>query len=257
MSRQDAVDTILALAHKEMGKRSGNHDRPRGSNKTKYCEWYGLEAAHWSAIWVSWIYHHAGYPLPRIQAEPWLARSGAAYPPIMAKFAQDNGEWFSEPEEGDIVFFHFNRNNNIVFPHCGIVYDVCRGRKDSKNKVILTYEGDTGTIAQVNGGYVLQRRRYRSLAGGYYRPSVLDNPPVDITETIENSHYRDLSVVYPLMYGSDVKAWQRQLVGCGHKLQIDGHYGMATAIATVELQKKLGLLPNGIVDKETWIRGHE
>lgn len=252
----DAVIAVIKTAWKQLNipaRGLGNTKKKNDINK--YTEWYGFESAHWSAIWVSWVFHHAGYPLPRIQDVPFPARSGAACPQLMAEYAMENGQWFTEPKVGDIAFFHLRRNDNKVFPHCGIVYDLADSKYVShftKFKLIRTIEGDTNTSNDVNGGHVFRRRRYRSLVGGYYRPDVLKrSKPVEIN-TKDDVFYRELYLTYPHIFGSDVKSWQRQLDGHGYRLEIDGHFGHATKFATCDYQSEVGLPITGIVDKQTW-----
>jgi len=58
MSRQSISDIAQA--------ENGTKESPADSYKTKYSVWYGLKGQKWCAIFVSWVYHHAGYPLEEI-----------------------------------------------------------------------------------------------------------------------------------------------------------------------------------------------
>jgi len=52
MSRQSITDIAQA--------ENGTKESPADSYKTKYSVWYGLKGQKWCAIFVSWVYHHAG-----------------------------------------------------------------------------------------------------------------------------------------------------------------------------------------------------
>ena len=53
---------IVDLAFKEVGV----VEYPKNSNKTKYGEWFGYNGVAWCAIFVSWVYSQAGFPLKKI-----------------------------------------------------------------------------------------------------------------------------------------------------------------------------------------------
>ncbi|WP_433357870.1 peptidoglycan recognition protein family protein (plasmid) [Microtetraspora malaysiensis] len=56
----------------------------------------------------------------------------------------------------------------------------------------------------------------------------------------------------PMMKGSDVTAWQKQLVKLGHNVDVDGVYGPDSTAKTKAFQREAGLLVTGAVDKTTW-----
>ena len=58
MSRQ----TIIQMATEEIGTK----ETPSNSNKTKYGAWYGGEGEAGGSQFVSWVYHHAGHPLGKV-----------------------------------------------------------------------------------------------------------------------------------------------------------------------------------------------
>lgn len=56
----------------------------------------------------------------------------------------------------------------------------------------------------------------------------------------------------------DVKIWQQLMVNNGISVGncgIDGDFGSATKAATIDFQKKKGLVANGIVDEDDWTAG--
>ena len=54
------VRAVLEAARGELG----NTERPAGSNRTKYGEWYGLDGQPWCMMFVQWCFAQAGTPLP-------------------------------------------------------------------------------------------------------------------------------------------------------------------------------------------------
>ena len=63
MSRQD----LLNKAQSQVG----TSEYPANSNKTPYGLWYApsLNGQKWCAMFVSWVFHHAGHPLGNIQTK--------------------------------------------------------------------------------------------------------------------------------------------------------------------------------------------
>lgn len=52
--------------------------------------------------------------------------------------------------------------------------------------------------------------------------------------------------------GKQVSAWQFFLIGEGHLIQADGHFGKQTKLATIKFQKKHKLTADGIVGNRTY-----
>lgn len=142
---------ILAVARKELGVK----ESPPDSNRVKYNEWYYRRpvsgaAYPWCMVFVQWVFHQAGTPLPLKTAS-----CGA-----LASWAKRNGKFvISGYRPGDVVFFHFD-GRHIV--HTGIVERVCPGG-------LVTIEGNTGTGNNANGGEVMRRNRPIRFAAGAYR----------------------------------------------------------------------------------------
>src|SRR5664279_452048 len=98
---------IVKLAESQIGI----HEDPAGSNHQKFGVWAGLDRNPWCAMFVSWVFDHAGHTLPAINFSRgyWAVASGAAW-------AQSHGMWVgsgSRAVPGDIVIF--------TFSHTGIV----------------------------------------------------------------------------------------------------------------------------------------
>lgn len=74
-------------------------------------------------------------------------------------------------------------------------------------------------------------------------------PPVSTTGPVLGS--RILKFQKPNMSGPDVKAWQQVLVASGYKVDTDGYFGPGTDAATIDWQKKRGLVGDGDVGPST------
>lgn len=113
-------------------------------------------AVHNCAIFVSWVFAHAGYPLPRIGG----AR-GFSYCPDLLSFAQRNGIWRPRssqyvPKAGDPILFSFGGRRA---DHVGIVrYRMADGRD-------RTLEGNTNPAGSRTGGMVAEQNRRSSIMG--------------------------------------------------------------------------------------------
>jgi peptidoglycan hydrolase-like protein with peptidoglycan-binding domain len=63
---------------------------------------------------------------------------------------------------------------------------------------------------------------------------------------------RQLSLRRPPLKGQDVVQLQKALRRSGHRLSVDGRYGLQTNKAVARFQQKRGLRPDGIVGPRTW-----
>lgn len=133
---------IIEIAEAEIGYT----EIPANSNKTKYGKWFGYDGVAWCAIFVSWCYDKAGYPLGNIGYLKGYAgcQSGVDY------FKRKN-RIITNPVEGDIVFFDWNGDGR--FDHTGIFV------KWIDKTTFETIEGNTSLTNQSNGGEVMRRKR--------------------------------------------------------------------------------------------------
>ncbi len=135
---------LIRIAEAEIGTK----ESPANSNKQKYGEWYGWNGQPWCAIFVSWVYHMAGYALPAIQH-----KTGFAYCPYMVIYARKKKLVTLDPQPGDIVMFDWNADGKS--DHTGIFK---RWLNDSKTE-FECIEGNTSPRSDSNGGAVMLRRR--------------------------------------------------------------------------------------------------
>jgi len=160
-----AEDVIhLALTQK------GITENPPGSNIVKFGAWYGDNGQSWCAMFVSWVFDHAGMPFIHYAYCPY----GAADFQSGAYGTWHGGDAHAEP--GDIVFYQWSGPNhaatqaerNAAIEHTGIVIH-------DDGSYITTIEGNTtppgGTGDQGNGGGVYVRTRPKDdTVAGFGRP---------------------------------------------------------------------------------------
>lgn len=136
------MSKIVEIARLEVGQT----ELPPDSNKTKYGQWFGMDGLAWCGMFVSWVYFHAGFPLPNIGFKKGFAGCQTA-----VKYFKDNNKITVNPTAGDIVFFDFNSDGR--YDHTGIFM------KDFDGTWFETIEGNTSLKNQSNGGQVMIRQR--------------------------------------------------------------------------------------------------
>lgn len=223
------IDAVIALAISQIGVK----ESPPGSNRVKYCTWYGM-VGPWCAMFTSWLFHEAGCPLPVIQPG---APSGAAYCPFVEAYARKHSQWHNKPQRGDLALFHFGKNLAV---HIGIVESVGRGG------AFTCIEGNTSAASNDNGGAVMRRTRYVKQCRGFYRP--LLSP----AKTGKDAYYRLIKLTDPYMSGGDIAAWQKQANWFKYGLEVDGVYGEASEKACKQFQATRKLDVDGVIGPQTW-----
>lgn len=142
----------------------GTKEQPANSNKTKYGKWFGYDGVFWCAEFVSYVYHHAGFPLGKLQY-----KNGFAGCPWAVTHFKETKEVITKEQArpGDIVFFDWNGDGR--YDHTGIF----NGWKDKKAGIMYTIEGNTSLSNQSNGGEVMSRKRSCNNVV-FVHPKVLD-----------------------------------------------------------------------------------
>ena len=167
------VDEILQTALNEVGVT----EYPPNSNNVKYnTAYYGREvsgaAYPWCCVFVWWVF---------AQHDPCLVKKTASCQDL-GNWFNSQGRWHSDPQIGDVVFFHFNTNDRWT-NHVGIV-------KSINGSVIETIEGNTSINSDDNGGAVMIRQRSSNIVG-YGRPA-----------------YSEIVLPTTYQYGVDVSEYQ-------------------------------------------------
>ena len=147
---------IVEIAIKEKGYK----EFPANSNLTKYGEWFGFDGVAWCAMFVSWCYHNAGFPLGNIGFVKGFAGCQTGY-----FWFKKQGEITTTPKPGDIVLFDWNGDGR--FDHTGIFV------KGVDELYFESVEGNTSANNQSNGGEVqIRTRKYVGCV--FVHPKVLD-----------------------------------------------------------------------------------
>ena len=149
---------VLAMAASTIGYK----ESPAGTNASKFGAWYGANYQPWCASWVSWVFYHAGLPLPATTPK------GFAYCPYGVHWFKNKGQFFKQPKVGDVVFFDFTSGRDGIADHVGIV------EKVNSDGTVTTIEGNTSNTtagSQSNGGCVARRIRSMNVIQGFGRPN--------------------------------------------------------------------------------------
>jgi peptidoglycan hydrolase-like protein with peptidoglycan-binding domain len=223
MSRQ----TILQIASKE----NGNKESPANSNRTKYGAWYGLNGQKWCAIFVSWVYDHAGNPLGFIESANGYQSCQGGY-----NFWKAAGQLTANPNPGDIVLFDWDGDGHC--DHTGIF----EAWKDASKTVFFSWEGNTSVGNNSDGGMVMRRERNRSVVRAFASPHVLDNPSTELVG--DNLEKGDIN--------SQVALLQKMLHDLNYDIMVDGVFGDETVTIIKQFQQENHLETTGVVTPALW-----
>ncbi|MEP7106776.1 MAG: peptidoglycan-binding protein [Ferruginibacter sp.] len=223
MSRQSILDTAAA--------ENGAVESPPNSNKTKYGKWYGLDGVKWCAIFVSWVYDHAGHHLERVDTANGYQSCQSGY-----NFWKRNGCIVKDPQPGDIVLYDWGGDG--ICDHTGIFVKWV----DTDKTAFQAWEGNTEKGNESDGGRVMLRERKRSLVRAFVAPKVLNEAA---SQPGDDSLQRGDT-------GSDVTVLQKMLFDLDFKMKVDGIFGAGTEEAVKQFQQKHILPDTGIVTTEVF-----
>ena len=215
---------IISTAKSQIGQT----EKPAHSNKNKFGKWYGLDGYAWCAMYVSWVYHKAGFPLGHIDDKKGFRGCQSGY-----NHWRSTGELTKKPTKGDIVLFSWGGR---IANHVGIFIEWV----DKKKTKFKSIEGNTSLTNQRNGGQVMIRTRGMGNVKAFVKPKVLlgNSIPgvVDYYDVLQKGDK-----------GSDVAEIQKKLFDLGYKLSIDGDFGPETNKTVRAFQKKHKLKQTEIV----------
>lgn len=212
----------------------GTKEIPANSNNVVYNTlYYGRPVSGskypWCCAFIWWLLSTSGISVPK-----------TALCMTLAQWFKSQGQWFTDPQIGDIVFFKYGKDPKKWTDHVGIVVSV-RGRE------IETIEGNTSVNSNNNGGEVMVRRRSSHIVG-YGRPKY-----TGVHETPETS--TNTPTLRRGSKGEYVKAWQLYLISCGISCGdkgADSDFGPATENAVRTYQQRMGLPVTGVIDADDW-----
>jgi peptidoglycan hydrolase-like protein with peptidoglycan-binding domain len=223
MSRQSILDTAAA--------ENGIKESPSNSNKTKYGAWYGLDGEKWCAIFVSFIYHHAGHPLEAIDRPKGYQSCQSGF-----NFWKRKNRFTKEPQPGDIVLYDWTGDG-----HCDHTGIFVTWLDDAKTR-FQAWEGNTAQGNDSDGGQVILRERRKTMVSAFVTPLALDgNIPVNgsTDDTLEKGDS-----------GAAVTVLQKLLHDLDFRITVDGIFGSETENIIKEFQQKHSLAVTGIVTPE-------
>lgn len=139
---------LIAVAEKE----NGYTESPAGSNKQKYGKWYGKDGLPWCAMFVSWCFAMAKFPLGKVHPQ-YGTDKGYHDCPSAYNYYRSIGRVKILPDPGDIVFFDWDKDK--LADHTGIFVAWVDGDE------FETWEGNTSVDKDSNGGQVMKRKRHR------------------------------------------------------------------------------------------------
>ena len=216
-------DQIIATASAE----DGTNETPIASNKTKYGKWYGMDGVPWCAIFVSWVYHHAGFPLGYIDSEKGYHYCRSAY-----NYWRSSGVLTNTPQKGDIVLFDWDGDG--ISDHTGIFLEWV----DEQQNVFRSWEGNTAYDNDSDGGKVMLRERAIEVVWAFVSPNVLGETSTHVADTDLRKGTR----------GAQVAHMQKKLYDLGYDIVVDGHFGTHTYTQVRLFQKEHKLNVTGIVN---------
>ena len=224
MSRQDVLNKAQS--------QDGTVEFPANSNKSPYGLWYepSLNGQKWCAMFVSWVFHHAGHPLGHIQT-----RNGIHHCQSAHNYYKEKGKLTTNPQLGDIVIYDWEGNGHA--DHIGIFIKWT----DTNKTAIEAWEGNTSPASASDGGRVMKRIRSRNLIKSFINPGVYTETAVTpITTSLVKGDR-----------GSKVTQIQKYLYDIGYVIEIDGWFGNETEARLKDYQTKNAMTVTGIADTIT------
>jgi peptidoglycan hydrolase-like protein with peptidoglycan-binding domain len=224
MSRQDVLNKAQS--------QNGTVESPPNSNKTPYGLWYepSLNGQKWCAMFVSWVFHHAGHPLGAIQS-----RNGIHHCQSAHNYYKEKGRLTANPEPGDIVIYDWEGTGYA--DHIGIFIKWANADKTA----IEAWEGNTSMSNNSDGGQVMKRIRSRNLIKSFINPGVYTESVIIPVSTTLTKGAR----------GSKVTQIQKCLYDIGYVVEIDGWFGNETETMLKDYQAKNAMTVTGVADGVT------
>ncbi|WP_051224173.1 peptidoglycan-binding protein [Flavobacterium tegetincola] len=224
MARQDVLNKAES--------QNGTLESPANSNKTAYGLWYqpSLNGQKWCAMFVSWVFHHAGHPLGHIQTKNGIHHCQSAH-----NYYKEKGKLTSNPQPGDIVIYDWEGNGYA--DHIGIFIKWTTAAQTA----IEAWEGNTSTSNNSDGGGVMKRIRSRNLIKSFINPGVYSETAVTPVALALANGAR----------GSQVTQIQKYLYDIGYTIEIDGYFGNQTETQLKDFQTKNAMDATGIADAVT------
>lgn len=219
------ADKLLEVARRNLGVT----ERPMGSNRQPYAAIAGHADGY---AWCD-TFCVATAKVAKVKGVP-----DSAYCPASVQGYQSASRLFTTPARGDQGFIWYGSKGR--YAHTGWVEAVEPG-----GRFVIMIEGNTDEAGGRTGGKVMRKRR--STKGMVFgRPLYAAAKPKAPTK-----RKPDPTIAIGAQ-GQLVLNIQRALVRHGHKVATDASFGALTKKAVIAFQRKMGLVPDGIVGQATW-----
>ena len=158
--RSSLGEQALAEAIKHIGVK----EKPTGSNKNPFGEWFGVNGVPWCAVFVSYCFQAGASTTicKGFKGAGAYPGKGSTYVPTTEAWLQAAGFWVgrTEPRPGDIAIFNWDGGRP---DHIGIVEEYLG------NGQFHAIEGNTSVDNDSNGGEVMRRLRNVAQVNGFGR----------------------------------------------------------------------------------------
>lgn len=232
------MTATAANALKLAASQNGVQEQPPGSNHCKYTVWFGVTGP-WCAMYLSWVFWGIGLRFKGAQTD-----KGWASAELMRQWFIKHGRYHSTGQVGDVVFYHIP-GEHAGANHVGLLKGQSRSDVDS-------WDGNTSTSSDRDGGHVELRHRSKSIVLGYGRPPYAAAGSAPTIRKAPTWWTRNILLTSPYMRGSDVDAASRRLKAHGYNPGSPTNIaGLMFDKAVRAFQKAKGLKPDGVVGPTT------
>ena len=211
----------------------------------KYRKWYYGSEQHgvaWCAVFVSWCLAQAGISQIKTDGAGCFARE---YSNCGKWYESEYSDSSTMPKAGDIVTFTWNyagrypNQDRYYSDHVGIVYAV-------DSNYIYTVEGNAGNSNDTSTVKLKAYNRTSGCINGYFRLYTTDDSKEDDEMNFKKGDKSDGVLAYKSLLQ------QGQKLGIiKSKVDNTNSFGGGTYKATLEVQKKYGLVVDGVAGVRT------
>lgn len=232
------MSATAAEAVKLAASQDGVQEVPSGSNRVKYATWYGV-IGPWCAMYLSWIWWSIGLRFTGAQsAKGWASAES------MRQWFKAHDRLVTTPKAGDVVFWHFP-GEHAGANHVSLFVSAA-------GSTVTTWDGNTSTSSDRDGGHVEKRTRPRSYVIGFGRPPYVAPIPGSTAPKPPAWWKRTLTLTSPYMTGPDVEAAAKRLIAHGHDVGTPLNvFGPRMDAATHAFQHQAGITEDGDIGPTT------
>ncbi len=224
----------------------GVKEYPANSNKCKFSQWWGMNAA-WCQMFVNYIYYHQFKWCPTGGSQN--SSKGTAYTPWARQWYEKNGLWLKPsqtPKIGDAIYFDWGKDG--VVDHVGIVVQKYPGH-------VKTIEGNTGMNNWSNGGAVMECNRSLSVVAGYGSLPLKSIESID--DRLEYPEYPEQGPIETGDRGEEIGIWEARMKERGWDIEVDRYFSKDDEKILRYFQAEKGLVVDGILGPNSWAAAWE